>query len=360
MKGRSVESYNSVLISSNMSIVRHLKILRLFGLSTLIIDPPSFSKISYAYLLVSLAVFVASAVKEFHPALEWREAGALTLVLINTKKIGVIVGPAVITCRLISTRFLYEKLVNDLISVQRALGTITYKMFTSIKIVCALIGLVFLGFFVIRIIRVAFDGDGLIWALADVEVVVINVFAYLSLLQFIYLARCIGDCFSKLGQHLAESALKMSLTDYVRTHNHLMDLSAELNTIFDASITLTLFFGFVSTLTTISMFITNELTETLHKIRYYSYITIPTSMVLLVLETCQTVASQAEESNQRLLNFRIYKKPQTSEDDLLLIHYSGRKPLTFKAFNALTVNYNLGVSMIAAFLTYVVVLFQSG
>ncbi|BET02045.1 Hypothetical protein NTJ_14863 [Nesidiocoris tenuis] len=78
-----------------------------------------------------------------------------------------------------------------------------------------------------------------------------------------------------------------------------------------------------------------------------------------LFSSCEGFREHAEECNKALLSYVIHDRSEIYQDNpLVMIHLSSRKTLTFTACKCVNVDYRLGLSMIAAFLTYIVVLFQ--
>ncbi|KAF6206812.1 hypothetical protein GE061_018048 [Apolygus lucorum] len=103
-----------------------------------------------------------------------------------------------------------------------------------------------------------------------------------------------------------------------------------------------------------------ELKVPLHQQLYtYVWVSVLAAILICTLRGCHSATSQANSCNELLLKHLVHtNKPEYKEQSLLVLHLCARKNLVFKAFKSFTINYTLGISMMAAYLTYVIVMFQ--
>ncbi|KAF6209887.1 hypothetical protein GE061_015641 [Apolygus lucorum] len=85
------------------------------------------------------------------------------------------------------------------------------------------------------------------------------------------------------------------------------------------------------------------------------------SITSMIIHTCQSLSDEAELCNtvflEYLIESTIVHQPRYS-DPLSLTQLSRKKGYTFRAMKTVSINYNLGTSMVAAYITYMIVYFQ--
>ncbi|BET01663.1 Hypothetical protein NTJ_14479 [Nesidiocoris tenuis] len=339
----------------NQSLIRHLKIFRYFGYLPLKLENRA-GEISKPFLSLTIAIFAVMAFSTTYSNLSIATGNIAASALNQLKSLLSNVAPLLFFVHVIRRRGDFGKVTAKLMDLQRALDSTEYPMFWSVKIFSGIMLLMLAIMTIYRVIMVAAELSTPSRLVSEL-LLPVCLFPLLSVIaQFTYLANCLGVCFKKLrGSDFG----KITMTQYLHTYNEIVNLAEEINGIYDLALSTMLLLAFGNVIYTASFSFTAKQLSQIERIRYCSFLVVPVAVIVHILCSCQSVASSAAVCNKALLDFRIHECKRSIEDNLLLLHYSGNRPLSFKASNAVTINYNLGVSMIATFLTYTIVLYQT-
>ncbi|BET01661.1 Hypothetical protein NTJ_14477 [Nesidiocoris tenuis] len=337
---------------SDLSLIRHLKIFRLFGFLPFKLDLHSIGDISKPFLFVNAVILVLKlAVK--------RPGTSASGMAINTlSSMEVVFGnisPIIITALAIRRRREFGKAIIKLIRLQQSLGLTEYSMFRGVKLMSGITMLMASSLLVYRAVMVAMRVSTLGRLLSEVLVCITLFSALTTSVQFTYLSSCLGNCFEKLS---TSSGIQLEPIQHLRTHEQIVGVALEINRFYDYTLASTLLLYFGSIMRMASYIYAGSDYSRIERVKHVVFVLFPVTVIAHILHTTQTVEDLAEASNQALLDNRINMNEPAYEDSWLMLHYAGRKPLSFKAMNTVVVNYKLGFSMIATFVTYTVVLYQ--
>ncbi|BES88803.1 Hypothetical protein NTJ_01610 [Nesidiocoris tenuis] len=329
------------------SFVKHMKILRWVGCSPLIVDPPTFSKISVPILLVSGSIYVSNVIRCVKNIFLLDKVDFMNISL-SASGILLVLAPLLSTMEAILNRFILEKAANDLISIQNRLGATNYNLFAPIKIM--LTGPVVAAITIV--IRIAFISN-----ISDMihELYSLQLFftIHSAVVRFAYWTHCIGDCFVRLSRNKL-MVREESIAEFMKTCVRLENLIADINKAFDACLTwnLAIIFCFF----VIQMFLAIEYGE--RKPSIWAALVLWHFGVLLY--SCQNVVDMARNCNSafiRTVSQRKFDWNRTSS--LVLLSYLiGRNRPAVIAFKTIVIEYGLLFSMLSGLMTYVILLYQ--
>ncbi|BET01662.1 Hypothetical protein NTJ_14478 [Nesidiocoris tenuis] len=342
---------------NDLSLIRHLKIFRFFGFLPFKLSLPSIGGISKPFLCVS-AVYSLSMLC-YSSSRSFRTAGIAVEALVFAQLAMTIITPFLSMTNALYRRHDFGDVVIKLIALQTVLDLKKYPMFRTIKWFSAASLLTIASVITFRTVRVALKSSPTSQLINEITSTILVVGLLSALAQFTYLANCLSACFKKLSSTIIVGRSKTSVTQYLRTHNQIADLAMTINGIYNFVLSGTLFLSFGSIINMMSYTYTGKKLGDAERIRHVAFALFPIGLISHILHSCQSVTDWAEASNKALLDFRLHSNGRSFEDNILLLHYSGKKPLTFKVFSSIAINYNLGVSMLATFLTYTIVLYQS-
>ncbi|KAF6206813.1 hypothetical protein GE061_018049 [Apolygus lucorum] len=344
------------MIPKTPSFIKHLKRIQFFTLMPLSLNSRSFFTVSCTYTFWTIITLIFNVLHHWVPelALQWDDTGPFSASLYFLMKIIYSALPAIYLTTTIRNRFKLERSTKRLLRVLRMLGMWTYPMHVSCIVFLAFYGIALAGF-MLQVIGLFYSKTTEI--LPFIDVVLWHLLAIYIIswsFQFVYTVRTIQECYAKLPQTIAEE-----LNLYFHIFHRLIDISADTNEFYDipVSITLTLFLlNFVDYTNVAFSGVQLPLGQQLFL--YLATISC-IAMLTCILSSCHLASAQANCCNDQLLKHLDHtKNPAFQDHPHLIIHLCAKKDLEFKAFKSFTINYDLGSSMIAAYLTYVIVMFQ--
>ncbi|KAF6211070.1 hypothetical protein GE061_014183 [Apolygus lucorum] len=332
---------------------------QLFGGTPLSLDPPNFSKISKRALALAIIYGIVNAACISVPNLEWRVWGKFTRYVEICTHVISFATPFVIIFMAVQRRFLQERTLLNIIMIQQRLGLSQYRMFRSTRIMSVMLFAAIVCFLMYRMIATIAFGMHPRWLKAFLSAA-FSTFVFSNLLTACYLLKCVSACFTQLTvTHSLEPFSNQSMIDFLKTYNELVDVVADMNHIYDVPITnylLASFFVIMNSMTEIFVDSEEFITE---KMYYYAWVQIPVVGAYYLLDICHKLTKEAEECNAAMVNSIIFHKSESVRSNpLILVHLSGRKTVIFKSCDTFIVDYSFGISMLAAFFTYIVILYQ--
>ncbi|BET01665.1 Hypothetical protein NTJ_14481 [Nesidiocoris tenuis] len=338
-------------------LIKHLHFFKFYGSLPILQGDYSFSEISKIYLFLMGGFSIVNAIHSFSPAEgTWVKYGPFTSILITFEQIVYAITPFLIAYGVARNRYKFETGLKSLIKIQNRLGIDRYAMFKSLK--AAIVYNIFaLGVFVgENLVQWLLDRKPLTLLIDSIGWAVFYILAFGPIYPLIYILECICLCFDHLSCARIDSDSKAH--SFVQIYNRLIDVTINMNSYFDIPISITLLAGLMAIIDAVGYFLGEESVglTSLPLMLYYSGMVVN---IVSVIHFCQISVYKADQCNMVLFNCIVQHKHSIDVDNsLVLLHFCGQRQLIFKAGQCVVVDYQLGLSMFAAFITYIVLLYQ--
>lgn len=233
-KKKMSSSLKIPVVSENQrtpSIIRHLKIFKLFGGTFQVVEIGEFSKVcvfSVCYVTLIACLNIAFSIKDM-ANLQFN--GQVNPMLYLFVRVLNILGKPSTLIVMFLKRFDSAKAIEKLSAVQKVLGLTQYKFFISIKIMTIL--LIIATVPVVYVVGFEFE---LIFLIAG-AVFVASISSHLF--HFTYLISCVSACFDELSRTGIVVVDDFSVKRYVQIFSHLIEVSSTLNGYFEFAASLT-------------------------------------------------------------------------------------------------------------------------